>query len=201
MIVRRLDQDDCLEVTRLHMDALPTPFAGRSGEALLRIYYRSVTAEQGAAGYVALNSAAQIIGFVCGVWNPGQLRRYMIRHDGLALLWWGSGQLLQKPQFLASVPGRLRRAPDDAPARESVHEPGYELRPIVVAETARGSGAARMLVETLLQDARKRGFKEMYLYVETENLAARKFYAKAGFAEVDQEEHEGRCVIRCRCDV
>ncbi len=201
MIVRRLGQDDCLEVTRLHMDALPTPFAGRSGEALLGTYYRSVTAEQGATGYVAVNSAAQIIGYVCGVWNPGQLRRYMVSHYGLALLWWGSGQLLQKPQFLASVPGRLRRAPKDTPARESVHEPGYELRPIVVAETARGSGAARMLVETLLQDARKRGFKEMYLYVETENLAARKFYAKVGFAEVDQEELEGRCVIRCRCDV
>jgi ribosomal protein S18 acetylase RimI-like enzyme len=201
MSVRRLGQDDCLEVARLHMNALPTPFAGRSGEALLRIYYRSVTAEQGAVGYVAVNSGAQVIGFVCGVWNPGQLRRHMVSHYGLALLWWGSGQLLQKPQFLASVPGRLRRAPDDAPARESVHEPGYELRPIVVAETARGSGAARMLVETLLQDARKRGFKEMYLYVETENLAARKFYAKAGFAEVDQEELEGRCVIRCRCDV
>jgi ribosomal protein S18 acetylase RimI-like enzyme len=192
MTVRRLSQKECPAVARLHMEALPTPFVGRSGEALLTLYYRSVIAEQGAVGYVAVNAAGVVMGFVCGVWNPGHLWRHLLKRHGLSLLWWGCLQLGQRPQMLASIPGRLRRAPTSLDTGSDSFHNGYELRPIVVAQEARGTGAAGELVATLLQDARQRGFAEMYLYAEPDNLAACKFYDKIGFIADGQEICDGR---------
>ncbi|MBK7917809.1 MAG: GNAT family N-acetyltransferase [Chloroflexi bacterium] len=201
MTVRRLNQKDCLTVARLHMGALPTPFAGGSGEALLTLYYRSVTMEQGAMGYAAVNADDDVIGFVCGVWNPGQLRRYLIKRHGFSLLWWGSLQFGQRPQIFTSLPGRLRRTPPNLDTGVDISYGGYELRPIVVAKEARGTGTAGELVETLLQDARQRGFTEMHLFAEPDNLAACKFYDKVGFAADGQGIRDGRPVVRYRYHV
>jgi ribosomal protein S18 acetylase RimI-like enzyme len=201
MTVRRLSQKECPAVARLHLEALPTPFAGRSGEALLTLYYRAVMAEQGAVGYVAVNAAGVLMGFVCGVWNPGHLRRYLLKRHGFSLLWWGSLQLGQRPHILASLPGRLRRAPMSSDAGVSSQQNGYELRPIVVAREGRGTGLAGELVATLLQDARQRGFTEMHLYAEPDNVAAVKFYTKAGFRAGERRVQDGQQVIRFYCDI
>lgn len=200
MTVRRLDQKDCLAVARLHMEALPTPFAGRSGEALLTFYYKAVTAEQGAVGYVAAADDG-VMGFVCGVWDPSHLRRYLLKRHGLGLLWWGSLQLVRRPHIFASIPSRLRRTPDGSDTGISSPHGGYELRPIVVAKEARGTGTAGELVATLLQDACRRGFTELYLYAESNNVAAIKFYTRVGFRESEHRERDGQQIVRFYHDV
>lgn len=58
---------------------------------------------------------------------------------------------------------------------------GYELRPIVVAPSARGTRVASDLVAVLLADARRRGFQRVHLVTEVDNGAAHAFYRKVGF--------------------
>ena len=62
-------------------------------------------------------------------------------------------------------------------------DPEWELENIVVAETARRSGAGTALLAQLVACARAEGGREMFLEVRESNRSARAFYLKAGFEE------------------
>jgi len=64
-----------------------------------------------------------------------------------------------------------------------------ELRQFYIAPEVRGSAVAPALMDWLMEEARKRGAEELYLSVFTENLRAKRFYARYGFVEV------GPCVF------
>lgn len=195
--IRALNKKDCNAVAKLHMQALRTPFVGKAGEKLLDMYYAAVVAGKGAAGYVAKSSEGHLMGFVCGVWQAGLLRNEMLKRYGPGLFFWGGIQVVQRPKMLTSLPERLKRRD----TVQNTNQPGYELRPIVVAENARGSGVANKLVQILLQDAQQRGFTEVYLYTERDNLAARKFYAKVGFIEAGRESRFGLTYLQYLCNL
>ena len=157
--IRPLTGQDCAAVARLHQEYLPTNFCGWSGSKLLATYYRAMVDQDGAVGYVAIGAAAQVVGFVCGVWDGQLLRRGLFRRHLLPLLFFGLMQLVKNPHLFLSLKNRWRGSVGDT----SDHADGYELRPIVVTETARGSGAATDLTQRLKQDAQTRGFKEIHL--------------------------------------
>jgi ribosomal protein S18 acetylase RimI-like enzyme len=69
----------------------------------------------------------------------------------------------------------------DQKVKKPFPKSGYELRPIVVSTSERGSGLAAKLVNVLVDDARKRGFGEIYLITEQDNIAANAFYPKLDF--------------------
>ena len=57
------------------------------------------------------------------------------------------------------------------------------LRSIVVADSRRGRGLGRELVDAIEQTARKRGLQELVLLTET----ARDFFAKLGYADIARD--------------
>lgn len=171
-----LTQGHCPKVARLHLDHLRTGFRGRPGLELLAAYYRILVQSGGGCGYVA-EQAGQVAGYVCGVWEPAAVRGALLRAEWPALLWWGWAQVLVRPRFLHDLLGRLR----ESSSRRATAAPGYELRPIVVAPGARGTGIATQLVDVLLGDARRRGFDRVYLVVDVDNTIANAFYRKVGF--------------------
>jgi ribosomal-protein-alanine N-acetyltransferase len=59
-----------------------------------------------------------------------------------------------------------------------------ELGNVAVAPDARGRGAGRMLVEAVLQRARRRGARECYLEVRESNRVAQRLYLTLGFQVV-----------------
>ena len=59
-----------------------------------------------------------------------------------------------------------------------------ELRQIYVLKPWQGSGAAKELMQWVLDEARRRGADELYLSVFTDNHRARAFYGRYGFEEV-----------------
>ncbi|KPF71440.1 hypothetical protein IP88_10805 [alpha proteobacterium AAP81b] len=59
-----------------------------------------------------------------------------------------------------------------------------ELLLIAVTPAVRGRGIGRLLLDTACADARARGAEEIFLEVRENNMAARRLYARAGFAEV-----------------
>lgn len=169
----------CHSLARLHLAHLSTEFKGEPGRRLLQAYYRAVAEGRGACGYVA-EEDGRVMGYVCGVWDRSALRAVLLRQHRPELLAWGAAQVIIQPRLITSLTGRLRQ-----PAHElELAEPGYELRPIVVAPAARGNGLAAELVRVLLADAARRGFQRMHLVTEVDNMAANALYRKMGFQPV-----------------
>ena len=59
-----------------------------------------------------------------------------------------------------------------------------DIQTIAVAATARGRGLGRVLMLTLIGEARKRGAREVFLEVRADNPPAQRLYARLGFDEL-----------------
>jgi ribosomal-protein-alanine N-acetyltransferase len=59
-----------------------------------------------------------------------------------------------------------------------------ELANLAVAPDLRSQGIGRMLLDAILQDAMKRGTRQLYLEVRRSNTIARQLYVSNGFEEV-----------------
>lgn len=66
-------------------------------------------------------------------------------------------------------------------ARSATDE--WEIENVVVAESARRRGLGRKLVETLLDAARRRGARALFLEVRESNFAACALYGSCGFKQ------------------
>ena len=60
----------------------------------------------------------------------------------------------------------------------------WVLRQLYLDEGAKGTGLAQALLERAADEARARGYEELYLTVWVENHRARRFYDRNGFEEV-----------------
>lgn len=171
---------DARQVANLHIQYLRTPFQGKPGLELLRVYYLAIAPSGGGCGYV-VKGPQEILGYVCGVFDPDRIRKYLIKYYFFHLAAWGSALLLTHPRTLLGLISRLvQRNPTQGPKMV-----GYELRPIVVSPAARGTQVSMELVNALLEDAARRGYGQIYLFAGEDNLAANRFYQKAGFRRVN----------------
>ena len=59
-----------------------------------------------------------------------------------------------------------------------------DIQTIAIAETARGCGRGRTLLRALLEIARERGAREVFLEVRADNPVAAALYASEGFVEI-----------------
>lgn len=63
-------------------------------------------------------------------------------------------------------------------------EPAIELRRLYLRKTAHGTGIAQRLMEWVLEEAPRRGARELVLSVFVDNHRARRFYQRYGFEVV-----------------
>lgn len=184
-------------VAQLHLNYLRSPFAGRPGLRLLQANYQAIAAGTGACGFVAEADNGQPVGYICGVWDWALVRKTLIRNYWLPLALWGALQIIYKPGLFISL---LQRVGQPTGTNQPKLD-GYELRPIVVAPAAQGTGVAAELVNTLLMDAGRRGFQSIYLFTEPDNAAANTFYQKTGFQMTGTIAREGIMYNRYECSV
>lgn len=59
-----------------------------------------------------------------------------------------------------------------------------EILNVAVRETSRRKGLGRLLLDTVLDEFRKRGVQMVYLEVRASNAAGQAFYEKLGFSQV-----------------
>jgi ribosomal protein S18 acetylase RimI-like enzyme len=173
-----LKLEDSPSLASLHLQNLRTNYSGRPGLELLHLYYKSLIGANGGCGFVA-EQEGQIQGYVCGIWDPDEIRRYLIKNYGVNVILWGLAQSMSSPKIIGSLISRFMPKTD----REQDLKFDFELRPIVVSSGARGTGLAGKLVERLAADAVERGFRKIQLITEADNIAAQKFYLKTGFCE------------------
>jgi N6-L-threonylcarbamoyladenine synthase len=78
------------------------------------------------------------------------------------------------PQHIVAYAG-LQAAP---------RSPESDIQTIAVAEEARGAGLGRVLMLSLITEARKRGARETFLEVRADNPAAQQLYRSLGFEDL-----------------
>ena len=179
VVITPLGSRHLSQVASLHLRHLPTGFQGRPGQRLLGAYYAAVRKGTGASGFVA-EQEGRVVGYVCGVWSPSALFSTVLRRHWRTWMFWGVAHAVLHPGVVPAVASRVR----GSSAGAEVTDGTYELRPIVVAQPARGTGVAADLVEALLADARRRGFRRVHLVTRADNAAAQAFYRKVGFRRV-----------------
>ena len=184
--IRPLQPEDCQFIASLHLQNLRTNFSGRPGLELLRLYYQSLVGAKGGCGFVA-EQEGRILGYVCGIWDPVNIHSFFIRKYGVGAVIWGIDQIIVSPKILRSIKSRFLPMSNQAQDLKL----DYELRPIVVSSEARGTGISVRLVEALVADATERGFLRIQLFTESDNIAAQKFYHKAGFCKVGTISRDG----------
>jgi ribosomal-protein-alanine acetyltransferase len=59
-----------------------------------------------------------------------------------------------------------------------------DIQTIAVADSARGHGLGRVLMEALISEARKRGARLIFLEVRADNPGAQRLYERLGFLDV-----------------
>lgn len=173
-------------VAILHISYLQTRFCGWPGRELLKMYYASLSYKHGGCGFTALKND-RVLGYVCGIWDAVQVKRHFIRRFGLKAAAFIAVQLMMKPKTATGFVSRFKAGGISDVADES----GYELRPIVVAPDARGTGIAALLVNELMADAARRGYSYIYLITEKDNHPANAFYRKHGFELISGVAHAG----------
>jgi diamine N-acetyltransferase len=81
-----------------------------------------------------------------------------------------------------ALAGFVKCGPNELPLDEP--EGAWELHQLYVAEAAKGQGIADMLMGWALDEARRRGFRDLVLSVFVDNHRARRFYERWGFVEI-----------------
>jgi ribosomal protein S18 acetylase RimI-like enzyme len=181
-----MESRHCAACAHLHLTCLHSSFSGWAGRRVLTWYYRALADGKGGIGFVAMEGDV-VVGYVCGIWDSATVRRRLLRYHAVRVVGLMALQGLVSPLRAVSEVAR-RVVPQGAGTdeRQAVAVDGFELRPIVIAPQARGSGLAERLISRLLEAAAERGFASIYLVTEVDNHAARKSYAKMGFSEVGQ---------------
>lgn len=184
--IRPLQPKDCAAVAAAHAAFLRTPFDTWGGVHLLQAHYEIVARQQGGTCFIALVDS-EFAGFACGIWDHRVINQ-LNRRKPLRLTLYSLQHLLAHPAQLGENLRAyfLRRS-------GAIHYPeGYELRPIVVLPQFRGQGVADRLVERLIQDAGQRGYSKMFLFTESDNLAAIRFYTRFGFVLEETPDESGK---------
>ncbi len=85
-----------------------------------------------------------------------------------------------------AVIGVVKAGPNDLPmpSGEPKREETFELHQLYLLEEAKGSGLADAMMGLVLDEARARDAKAIYLSVYVENARAKAFYARHGFVEI-----------------
>lgn len=184
--VRPLQVSDCRAVASAHVACLRTPFRSWGGVRLLQAHYEMLTRQQGGICFVALQDS-QFAGFVCGIWDHHVINQLNYRKP-LRLVLYSLEHALEHP---AQVGHNLRSYLLRSSGAISYPE-GYELRPIAVLPQFRGQGIADRLVEQLIQDAAGRGYDQIFLFTEFDNLPAIRFYTRFGFVPCETADKSAR---------
>ena len=181
------------DAVRIHLQGFPSFFLSFLGPRFLREFYSSFLADSVGMGFVASDSAEQVVGVVVGSVDPrGYFTRLLRRR------WWAfclacAGAVARRPSCVPRLfrAVRYRGEPPSGPVRAL-------LSSIVVSPAAQGRGVGKLLIRVWVEEARRRGASGCYLTTDSDgNEAVNSFYQKTGWVlESSYVTREGRRMNR-----
>jgi ribosomal protein S18 acetylase RimI-like enzyme len=170
-----MGEDHLRAVARLHAGALAGDFLPSLGERFLHVFYRGALRSRLASGFVNLNEAGAVTGFILGSLDSSALFRYVASRSAGSLGWAALPAVLKRPALLLKVVETFLY-----PSKESADEKA-ELLVIAVEASCRSQGLGEALVRTLEEVLRAQGIRAYKVTVLQSNPGANRFYQRLGF--------------------
>ncbi len=163
-------------VAEIHAAALPGDFLPSLGVGFLNVFYRAALESGAAFGFVR-ETDGQVVGFVLGSVDTGQLFRRVLLRAALHLGWAALPAVLRRPGLLARVAETFLYPQREAAAASAA----AELVVIAVDSYLRSQGSGQALVRALDEGFLARDVQAYKVTVLQSNLGANRFYQRLGF--------------------
>jgi GNAT superfamily N-acetyltransferase len=191
-----MESAEAPRVAALHRAGIPQGFLSRLNPGVRTELYRGIALAPRSGVWVAANPDDGIVGFIAGTAHLGLCYREVLMRRGCRMGLFVIPDLVRVATWRHLWETLLypKREVTDARRRDDCNEaePTAELLAIVVAPEARGSGAAKRLVDTLesaLVSWRCRGpYRVVTMSADPQSNA---FYVKVGFRRVRPFVHHG----------
>jgi len=193
-MIRTLKAEDVAAVVMIHQNAFPGFFLTFLGPRFLKEFYAAFLQESTSIALVDRDSeSGRILGFVVGTIQPSGFFKRLLKRRWWAFCFASLGALMRKP---ASAP-RVLRALFYRGSPPGGHDRAL-LSSIAVDPGSGGRGLGKALVESWVEEVRKRGMPGCYLTTDAVgNEPVNRFYERCGWkVESTYVTPEGRKMNR-----
>lgn len=168
---------DVLTVTEVHMKSFRGFFLTALGSTFLHNLYSAILDDPNGISFVA-TQARRVVGFVAGTTKPAGFYRRLLRRRWWRFAWSALPFAARHP---ASIPRLLKAF--SMPTQVTQHARRGTLMSIAVLPECQGSGVGQSLVPVFLDEALRRGLRQVDLTTDRDNNeAANRFYQRMGFS-------------------
>lgn len=176
-MIRPMTNCDLNQVVQVHLQSFPKFFLSILGPGFLSRYYSAVCSDQSGIALVALDQSGTVMGFVAGTANPRGFYARLLKKQWLAFAASALPAVIKNPRIIHRLLGALNH-PGENPAGPDV----AGLYSIGTTPQAQGRGWGGELVAEFLNEARKRGCRQVFLTTDLDgNDRVNRFYQKNGF--------------------
>ncbi len=184
-IVTALEVPHARAVAELHRTGIQTGFLSSLGPMFLRQLYRALPGCPAGFGYVWVDQAGYVVGFIACAESVGRLYKQALRQRGL-LMAIPLLRFMVRPSVIRRMWQTFRY-----PSSVGADLPQAEVLSVVVDPQGRGKGVAASLMEAALKSFADRGIAEVKVAVDANNHIADRYYRKCGFELAVTREHHG----------
>lgn len=201
LFVRSLTVDDIKEAVNLHIKCFPNSFLSHLGFKFLSLYYQEFVENDGNYGLLVCENKL-IIGSLLGTSNSNnEFYSKFYKKNSLKLLFPIFYKVIVDKYLRVNIYGKkkhLFRAWESiwkknkktGDKKKIANKKNATLQSIYIDPQFRGSGGAKLLIDSFCDNLYLDGIKKVVLSVENDNQRAISFYKKCGWKEMTIKEHE-----------
>ena len=185
MMIELLKTEHAVEVARLHIEGISTGFISSLGEKFVAALYESIAQSPHGFGFVA-EQEGRIVGFVAFTTDLNGLYKSILKKNLFRF-----SLLLFRKLFSWNTIKKIAETLFYPTRSEGSQLPKAELLSIVVADSQRGKGLARSLIQKGLAECQSRDISSVKVLVAGFNEPANRLYQRTGFKKAAQIENHG----------
>jgi len=185
-MIEKLNISHIDQVVAIHMVCFPESQSTKFGEKFLDGYYKGVSNAKNNVSYVDIEEE-KVAGFIIGGVNKQALSRQIIFHSKFTFMISGLVNIIKTPtKSLKKYWSYLKNY--ILPNKETFYSNNTAvLDSLAILSEYRGRGIAEKLVKEFLANLKSQKISACRLGVESTNAAARNFYEKMNFIQLNSE--------------
>ncbi len=181
--IERLQAGDVATAAEMHLQNMGGRLSGEPGRRLLKMYYGALARRRGGMCLVARDSESDAVcGLAVVIWTGHPLWAHLFVQAPFKFGWWAALNFLLDPAKALSFPRLLwERWPVKRLKRRAGASPTEGCILHTLISTTPGRSVGTNLASAAMADARRLGFRYMFVPAVGANHAANRVYIKAGF--------------------